>query len=69
MKRLHARLTFGWIGAIAMVVLVAAHLGGILLLRHKTLASLAGGIVVLMVINHLGVLAPVYALFRKRSGR
>lgn len=69
MKRFHARLTFSWIGIVAVVLLVVAHVGGILLLRHKPVASVAGGIVLLLVINHLGVFAPVHAFFRRRTGK
>jgi hypothetical protein len=66
MKRHHLGLV---ILAAAAVVLVAGH-GFILYLvsSHIALSATAvSGVVILVVLKHLGLLSPLYALFRRRS--
>ena len=63
------RLTRGrlWLFAALAVVLVALH-GSILYYASSHLALSVGfiaGIVLLIVIKHLGLLGPVFALFRR----
>lgn len=65
-RRLLAR---GWILAAAVVLLIAGH--GIILYHvssHVALSvSIVAGVVILVVIKHLGLLSPLYVLFRRRS--
>ena len=60
-----------WLWALVAIVLIAGH--GIVLYfvkSHFTLsASVIGGVVLLIVIKHLGLLAPAWALFRRRFRR
>ena len=56
-----------WIVAVLAVVLIAVH-GSILYYASSHMALSAGiiaGTVVLIVIKHLGLLGPVFALFRR----
>jgi len=57
--------------AIAVIALIAGH-GAILTYAVSYVAVSAGvaaGVTVLIVIKHLGVLAPIYALLRRRFRR
>ncbi len=62
-----------WMLAVLAVMLIAGH--GIILYyasSHLALsAGLVSGLILLIVIKHLGLLGPAYALFRRRviSGR
>jgi membrane protein YdbS with pleckstrin-like domain len=66
----HTRLlTRPWMLLVGAVVLIASHT---LVLRyalqHKRLSSTAvAGVMILVVIKHLGLLSPLYARFRERS--
>jgi hypothetical protein len=64
----HSRLfPRSWILALVLVAFIAGH--GILfyVLSHKLLAaSVASGLIALVVIKHLGLLSPLYALLRRR---
>jgi uncharacterized membrane protein len=68
MKR-HGRLfTRPWIVLAAVVVLLAGHVVLYQVLRHTVLsAALVSSLVILVVIKHLGLLSPLYALFRRRT--
>lgn len=60
-----------WIMAVLALVLIAGH-GSILYYASAHLALSAGllvGIVVLVVINHLGLLGPAFELFRRHRER
>jgi len=68
----HSRLlTHSWMLPIAVVSLIAGH--AIVyyvyyVLRHTRLsATVVSGMIFLVVIKHLGLLKPLYALFRRRS--
>jgi hypothetical protein len=51
----------------AVVILFAAHGLAFYFLRHLALsAAVVSGIVVLVVVKHIGVFGSLYALFRKR---
>lgn len=51
----------------AIVVLLAAHGMALYLLPHVALsATLASGLIILIVFKHLGLLASALAMFRKR---
>ena len=67
-KPLHAR---PWLLAAVIIALVAGH--AIVLYyfsSHVALSAAAvSGVVVLLVVKHLGLLAPLYALFRRRARR
>ena len=68
----HSRLlTLRWMLALGAVVLIAGHaVIFYYILRHRTLsAALVSGAIILVVINHVGLLGPLYALFRRRSRR
>ena len=57
-----------WIVAVLAVVFIAVH-GSILYYASSHMALSAGvvtGIVVLIIIKHLGFLGPAFALFRRR---
>jgi O-antigen ligase len=58
-----------WLVGLAAVVLIAAHLFPLYyLLSHKVLsASVVAGLLLVVLIKHLGMIGPVYALFRRRS--
>jgi hypothetical protein len=62
-------LTRPWMLLVGAVVLIAGHT---LVLRyalqHKRLSSTTvAGVMILVVIKHLGLLTPLYARFRRRS--
>lgn len=60
-----------WLFPVLLVVLLAGH-GVILYLAASKVTVSAGvllGLIVLLVIKHLGVLGPVYARFRQRRSR
>ena len=65
-SRVHMRL---WVVLVGVVVLIAGH--GIILYyvsSHTALsAAIVSGVIVLVVVKHLGLLGPLYALFRHRS--
>lgn len=50
----------------ALALLVAAHIFGLLLLTRKALFALTGSGLLLLLIIHLGWLAPMLAWFRRR---
>jgi hypothetical protein len=54
---------------LAAVVLIAAHLFPLYyLFSHKVLsASIVAGVLLVVLIKHLGIIGPVYAFFRRRS--
>jgi nitrate/nitrite transporter NarK len=58
-----------WLLLALAVVLIASH--ALVLrfaLQHKSLsASVAAGVMILVVMTHLGLLSRLYALFRRRS--
>jgi hypothetical protein len=64
LSRLRAR---AWMLPVGVIILIAAH--GIILYHLSSYlalsAGVASGVIVLMVIKHLGWLGPVYALFRR----
>lgn len=67
LSRLSAR---PWILVAAIVVLIAAHGLVFYLLRHLLLsATLASGLIILIVIKHLGMFSSLYAVLRKRLRR
>ena len=56
--------------AVAVVLLLAAHGAVLYLFRHLALSTtLVSGIVVLVVIKHLGLVAPLSAYYRRRFRR
>jgi membrane protein YdbS with pleckstrin-like domain len=65
-NRLRMRL---WIALVGVVVLIAGH--GIILYyvssRTALSAAIVLGVIVLVVVKHLGLLSPLYALVRRRS--
>ena len=67
-SRLRAR---GWMLPVGVVILIAGH--GIVLYyfsSHVALsAAVVSGVIILVVIKHLGVLGSTYALFRRRARR
>jgi hypothetical protein len=53
--------------AAAIIVLLAAHGAVLYLFRHLALSTtLVSGVALLIVIKHLGVVAPLSAFFRRR---
>ena len=64
----HGRIfSRSWILALVLVAVIAGH--GILfyVLSHKLLAaSVASGLILLVVIKHIGFLSPLYAVLRRR---
>jgi hypothetical protein len=60
-----------WILSVGVIILIASH--GIFLYyisSHMALsAAVVSGVIFLMVIKHLGLLGPLYLLFRRRSRR
>lgn len=69
MKERRRMLTRPWILFVAGVVLMAAHAFVLrFALPHKALSSVVvAGVMILVLIKHLGLLSSVYALFRRRS--
>jgi membrane protein YdbS with pleckstrin-like domain len=70
--KLHSRLrALAWTLPVGVVILIAGH--GILLYyisSHMALSSaVVSGVIILVVIKHLGLLGPLYVLFRRRSRR
>jgi hypothetical protein len=68
-RLLHLR-TRGWMVAVGVVMLILGH-GAVLyyVSSHMALSAAAiAAVIVLVVIKHLGLLAPLYALFRRRFG-
>ena len=66
----HARLLMRtWMLPVGVIILIAGH--GIILYNvwsHTALsAAVVLGVIILVVIKHLGLLGPLYALFRRRS--
>jgi hypothetical protein len=65
-SRLHTR---PWLLLVGVAVLIAGH--GVIMYyvsSHLALsAALVSGVIGLVVIKHLGLLYPLYALFRRRS--
>ena len=56
-----------WILLVGVIALVAGHLALYHGLSHTGLsAAVVLGVIVLIVIKHLGLLLPLYALFRRR---
>jgi hypothetical protein len=66
----HSRVPMRLILLVGAVVLIAGH--GIILYyvsSHTALSAVVvSGVILLVVIKHLGLLRPLYALFRRRSG-
>jgi hypothetical protein len=60
-----------WILPVGVVILIAGH--GILLYYISSdmgpSAVVVSGVIILVVIKHLGLLGPLYVLFRRRSRR
>jgi len=57
-----------WMVLLAVVALLAAHVAMYKILRHTALsAAVVSGLVVLVVVKHLGWLSPIYAWFRRQS--
>lgn len=60
-----------WILAVASIAFIAGH--GVILtyaLSHAALSTgVVGGLIVLVVIKHLGVLAPIYSVLGRRFRR
>jgi sorbitol-specific phosphotransferase system component IIBC len=68
MKEYSRRRTRSWMLLVGVVVLIAAHGIAYYILRHMVLsAAVVSGVIVLAVIKHLGLLSPLYALFRRLS--
>jgi hypothetical protein len=68
MKRPGRLFTRPWVVMVAVVALLAGHVVMYQILRHTVLsAAVVSGLVILVVIKHLGLLSPLYALFRRRS--
>ncbi len=59
-----------WLLGVAAVLLLAAHLGALryVFIYGKLSAGIAGGLLVLIVINHLGLLGWLLGLIRRRPG-
>lgn len=56
-----------WTMIAAVVILLAAHGLALYFLRHLALsAAVVSGIVVLVIVKHIGAFSSLYALFRKR---
>jgi hypothetical protein len=57
-----------WIIPLLVVALIAGHAILYYAMSHKVLSgAVASGVIVLVVIKHLGLLGPFYALLRRRS--
>ena len=68
----HGRLfPRAWMIAVALIALLAAHTIGLgYLASHTTLsAAVLSGVAIVVVVKHVGLLGPIYALFRRRSRR
>jgi hypothetical protein len=66
----HGRLlTRTWLIPVAVIALIAAHAVGFRYLPSGTILStaLVSGLVILVVIKHVGLAGSVYAFFRRRS--
>lgn len=65
MNQLHLRKA-GW-GLVVVVILVAGH--GIVLyhVASRFTRSVFMGLIVLLVLKHLGLFSSIYAIFRRRS--
>lgn len=56
-----------WAMLVAMVILLAVHGFAFYFLRHLALsAAVVSGIVILVIVKHMGVLGSLYTLLRKR---
>jgi hypothetical protein len=65
LSRLSAR---PWVFVAAIVILLAAHGLVFYFLRHLALsATVASGLIILIVVKHLGMFSSLYAIVRKRS--
>jgi uncharacterized membrane protein YhaH (DUF805 family) len=64
----HSRLFVrSWILALVLVALIAGHGFLFYVLSHKRLAaSVASGLILLVVIKHLGLLSPLYTVLQRR---
>ena len=57
-----------WMLPLLVVALIAGHAILYYVVSHKVLsAAVASGVIVLVVVKHLGLLGPLYALLRRRS--
>lgn len=67
----HSRLfTRPWLLLVTVIALIAGHRFVYYILRHTILsAAVVSGVIILVVITHLGLLSPLYVLFRRRSRR
>jgi hypothetical protein len=67
----HSRLlTRSWVLPVVVVALIIGHAIVYNILRHTKLsAAVVSGVILLVVIKHLGLLSPLYTLFRLRSRR
>jgi hypothetical protein len=67
----HTRLlTRSWMLPVAVVAMIAGHGIVYYILRHTMLpATVVSGVIIFVVIKHLGLLSPLYALLRRRSRR
>jgi len=66
MKVFSRIFAYPWIMIAAVVIVLAAH-GLAFFLRHLALsAAVVSGIVVLVVVKHIGAFGSLYALLRKR---
>jgi hypothetical protein len=65
---LHAR---AWLVMAGIIILIAGHVVVLYYFSSQVAlpAAVVSGAVVLFVIKHLGLLVPVYALFRRRARR
>lgn len=70
MKGHSSLLTRTWMLPVAVVVLILGHVLLPYLLSHTALSvAVASGVTILVLIQHLGLLGPLYALLRRRSRR
>jgi membrane protein YdbS with pleckstrin-like domain len=70
--KVHSRpRALAWIIPVGVVILIAGH--GIFLYYISSQialsAAVVSGVIILVVIKHLGLLGPLYVLFRRRSRR
>ena len=65
----HSRsLTRPWMLPVGVVVLIAGHVILFNHLRHAGVSrAVVSGLALLVIAKHLGVLGPLYTLFRRRS--
>ena len=67
MKVFSGIFAYPWIMIAAVVIVLAAHGLAFYFLRHLALsAAVVSGIVVLVVVKHIGAFGSLYALLRKR---